>query len=162
MDFEDQRSFMKTLRQAWQKGIKAKDGANCPCCDRFGKVYSRSINRSIAQSLKWMYLFSKEHGAGVWADMREDAPQQSIRANEYTKLLSWNLAEKMPVEPGSSQKNSGMYRITQKGIDFVECRIMVPKNVFIYNNEVLGSSEEMTDFVSCLDEHFDYQELMTT
>lgn len=162
MNHEDQRSFMKSLRAAWQKGIKGKDGATCPCCERFGKVYTRSINRSIAQSLKWMYIFSKDHGVGVWADMREDAPQQSIRANEYTKLLSWRLAEKMSVEPGSSQKNTGMYRITQKGIDFVEGSVMVPKNVFIYNNEVLGVSEELIDFQSCLDEYFDYQELMRT
>lgn len=158
----NRESFLEDLRQDWQDGIKSKEGANCPCCGRFSKVYKRTINRSIAQSLRWMYQFAKDSGVDAWAYMREQAPQQSIRANEYTKLLSWGLAEKMPSEPNSKKKSTGMYRITQKGIDFVEHRVSVPKYVFINKNEVLYVSEELTDFTSCLGEYFDYQDLMNS
>jgi hypothetical protein len=162
MNIFDPQSFMKSLRQAWQNGIQSKDGANCPCCDRYGKVYKRNINKSIATTLKWFYIQSKVGDVNAWFDIRKDAPRESLESNEYAKLLYWQLIEKMPVDTSSKKKSSGTYRITRKGIDFVEGSITISKNVFIYNNEVLGVSEEMTDFVSCLEEYFDYQELMTS
>jgi hypothetical protein len=160
MNFDNEKSFMRGLRQAWNKAIRRKEGAICPCCDRFGKVYARSINNSMATTLRWMYDYAKIHGSDTWINMRTDSPIESVASCEYARLVWWHVIEKKPIDVVSKKKSTGIYRITKLGIDFIEGRALIPKNIFLHNDELLGESEEMTDFVSCLKDSFDYQKLM--
>jgi hypothetical protein len=153
---EEQRSLMKDIRQSWKTAIM-EDGATCPCCARFGRAYSRSINKSMALTLRWLYDYAKSHGLGVWADIQNDGTRVAHDSREHSRMAFWQLVEKKPID--RENKSGGFYRITQKGIDFVEGRIVVPKNLFIHNVELLGASEEMTNFESCLEERFSYHAL---
>jgi hypothetical protein len=47
---------MKTLEDAkadWLYAING-DGGYCPCCDRWGKIYPRQSNSSMARALIWL------------------------------------------------------------------------------------------------------------
>ena len=43
----------EALRDAWGRTI-ANDGGHCPVCDRWGKIYLRNINVTMAQGLMWL------------------------------------------------------------------------------------------------------------
>jgi len=55
-----------------------------------------------------------------------------------------------------------MWCITQKGRDFVEGRIQVPKYALIYNSKFLEHEGELVSFKGRLGEGFNYQELMAS
>ena len=38
--------------------LKAKEGMDCPCCDRYAQIYSRPINSTQARGLIFPYRFA--------------------------------------------------------------------------------------------------------
>ena len=46
----DKDELLEQLRAAWRSTIE-EDGGHCPCCDRWGKIYSRTLNKTMAKSL---------------------------------------------------------------------------------------------------------------
>jgi len=59
-----------------------------------------------------------------------------------------------------SKKFSGIWRATDKGRDFVNGTIRVPKKVYIYNDVVEAWSPESANIGECFGEFFDYQDAM--
>jgi hypothetical protein len=58
-------------RSAWKQTIKS-DGGHCPVCDRWGRVYSRRINKTMMKSLIWLHHSSPTDGP--WTDIPLTAP----------------------------------------------------------------------------------------
>lgn len=144
--------------------MKAKDDkmAVCPCCDRKVKLYKRPLNSSMAYGLILLRKFFKDNPDVEWIHAesyfksRKDAPS-SLRG-DFAKLRYWDLVE---LQSGaSSDARQGNYKILQKGIDFVEGRISVPRRVHLYNKSVVGFDEDETNINSALGDKFDYKELM--
>lgn len=131
--------------KAWLRD-RVDDGAECPCCTQFAKVYRRKLNAGMAKSLIRMY-----QAAGTdWQNITETIP---ARSREEGKLRYWGL-----VEPGTER---GIWRVTPKGELFVKNRIKVPRHVRIYDDRMLGfDGPEETDIVGALRSPFDYDELM--
>ena len=66
----------------------------------------------------------------------------------------------MPNTEDADKKNSGYWKITQKGIDFVNNKIQVPSHVHIYNGKVLGFADTTTNIIKSLGTKFSFYELM--
>ena len=79
------------LRKAWRHAIE-HDGGHCPVCDRWGKVYPRSINKSMAKSLIW--LCSSDSDADNWVNVPVTGPQWVVRTNQLPTLRWWDLVER--------------------------------------------------------------------
>lgn len=153
---------LEQLRAAWKSTIHG-DGGACPCCDRFGKVYARAINETMAKSLQWLYNKNNEKGLREWIDVPNSAGTEVLRTNQLSTLRWWGLVERMtppPDEKKNKTKHSGMWRITLKGMDFVEGRTTVPRQVFTYNADVVGFSEDITTYEQCKDRHFNLKQTM--
>lgn len=152
---------LSALREGWKATIHG-DGGDCPVCDRFCKVYDRTINQTMADALEWLYKAATAPGADLraWINMPLNAPKEILRSNQHTTLRWWSLIERMmPDETDKRKKHSGMWRITLKGMDFVEGRLSVPKRVYTYNGEPVGFSDEVVRFKDCTDS-FHYGEMM--
>ena len=136
-----------TLEEAqdWLRA-RVEDGARCPCCTQFAKVYRRKLNSGMAKSLIRMYQAA---GTG-WQNITETIP---ARSREEGKLRYWGL-----VEQGEER---GWWRVTPKGEQFVKNRIKVPRYVRIYDDRMLGYDDtEDTNIIDALSSPFDYDELM--
>jgi len=147
------------LRKAWRHTID-RDGGHCPVCDRWGKVYSRNINKSMAKSLIWLCT-AKADEAG-WVNVPVNGPQWVVRTNQLATLRWWNLVERRPKLDDDKKKHSGYWRVTQTGLDFVLKHTRVPKKVFTYKGEVEATSVETVFIEDCFKEFFDYQDVMNT
>ena len=143
-------------RSIWQHTIEEK-GGHCPVCERWGKVYSRAINSTMAHSLIW--LCSAPANEDGWVDVPNHAPRAVIRSNQLPTLAWWDLVERLE-NKDSKQKHSGMWRPTQKGFDFVHKGIQVPKTVYTYNNNVEAFGVVQIKIEDCFKEQFDYQQIM--
>jgi len=148
------RGFLTELRAIWQ-GVIGDEGGHCPCCDRWGKIYPRSLNETMARSLIWLAHHS---ATGDWVDVPKHAPRWLVRSNQLPTLRWWGLVERLETED-KTKKHSGLWRATQRGHLFAQNRLRVPKKVYTYNAKVEGFGEEQVAIKDCI-ESFDYSDVM--
>ena len=145
------------LRDAWGRTI-ANDGGHCPVCDRWGKVYLRNINVTMAQGLMWLCRQTGDEDG--WINVPVVGPQWLVRSNQLATLHWWNLVERKSKDETHKAKFSGIWRPTALGKNFTAGLVRVPKSVYTYNNMVMRHSTEEVLISECLKEVFDYDQVM--
>jgi hypothetical protein len=156
LEARPREEFLKNLRAKWQESIETH-GAHCPVCNRWGKIYARAINKTMAYSLIWLCSApADEHG---WVDVPNSNNMRVIRSNQLPTLRWWDLVERMATDD-TSVKHSGLWRVTELGKDFVHGRVTVPEKVYTYNAEVISNSDKRISIWQCFKIQFDYQEIM--
>mgnify|MGYP003113266639 CR=1 FL=1 len=168
---------MKTLEDAksdWLYAING-DGGHCPCCDRWGKIYPRHFNSSMARALIWLVGEGRKwtdvpntapnlsrrlpSQRRKWTDVPNTAPKWLTRTNQLPTVRWWGLAERQKSED-PAVKHSGMWCATQRGIDFAHGRISVPQKVYTYNAEVVRFGEKNIRIEQTFKTKFDYEQVM--
>lgn len=136
-----------------------KEGGLCPHCHQFVKRYKRKINSGMAITLINIYKFNKENKD--FFHVEDYGTKNNIKiSHDFSLLRFWNLIEKCNGEKDDGNKNIGFYKITPRGIDFVEKKINVKKSVFLFNDKFLGFSDEEINIKDALGSKFNYDELM--
>jgi hypothetical protein len=149
---------------------KTKKGARCPCCKQYVKIYKRALGAPMARWLiwlvrTWMHKFElpmlKFSNNSAWVDIRL-AP---VRGGDYAKLVHWGLIEhKLDVvekdNGAKDTKDSGYWRPTFAGIDFVKGALRVPSHVYLYDNLKLGQETREITIMEALGKKWSYEELM--
>ena len=144
---EDTKAF---LRANYEKGCR------CPACDQHVKLYKRPLGAGMARSL---ILISKgpKIGASGWVDIKSI----DVRGGDYAKLRYWGLLEQRP-NADPKTKDSGVWRVTQKGLKFINDQIRVPSHAHVYNDKVRAFSDVDVNIRQALGKAFDYSQLMST
>jgi hypothetical protein len=135
------------------------DGATCPCCDRFARRYRRGLTAGMAVVL--CRIVRRSVGKGTpWVNVTElkDPP----RGGDYAKARHWGLIEQAPPDPDDpTRRSSGVWRATNKGVDFALGRITVPRAYIEYDSTVLGFEQEHVSIQQALGNRFCYATLMS-
>lgn len=139
-------------KREWELTIIEK-GGDCPCCGRFGKVYPRAVNKTMAKSLIW--LAGNKVG---WVNVPELAPRWLVRSNQLASLRWWGLVERNDENLGD-QKHSGYWRATTRGRLFARNMVKIPKKVFTYAGVPTGFSDDHVS-ISDIIANFSYAEVM--
>lgn len=136
------------------------DGINCPCCDRWAQAYWRTINKTMARGLWWLYCKGLRDpianaGEVPFTDITK-GPAWLLRSNQLATLRWWGLVERMPSDD-SAKKHSGMWRVTAEGDKFVNRGTSVPRRVCTLFGDVIAVSD---DRITVMDirEDFNYAE----
>lgn len=138
------------LRANWEKGVQ------CPCCGQLVRRWKHSLNTSLARTLIEMHKIRVKENREFVHIMRE-----IHLTTMYGILAYWKLIE--PREhfiTDDHKKASGEWRLTEKGTDFVQMGVLLPKYVYIFNDKIDGFSEEQTNIKGCLGKKFNYEELI--
>ena len=147
---------LNQLRANWRLTIEG-DGGHCPCCDRWGKIYRRALNASMARALVWLV---QQPGRGDgWVHVPDNAPPWLLRSNQLGTLHLWGLVTSL-TEEKTKLASSGLWQATERGFQFAHNRLLVPKYAYVYNNEVVEFEGEDVNVVACLGEKYSYQSLM--
>lgn len=142
-------SAKEWLREHWE------DGADCPCCGRFVKLYKRKLNSNQAAALCVMYSWHRRNGWDAEFDTRHLLRAGHRLDADFAKLRFWGLIERT--------ERSRRYRITDKGRAFVEGNLSVTRHVYLYDDKPVGRANPdpaRTTIRDALGDHFDYDELM--
>ena len=131
-------------------------GVNCPCCNQFCKLYRRKLNSNMARFLISLFEAWYDQGQKGWVHYK----QLKFTGRDYPYLKMWNLAETPIVTPSGAKKMSGLWRPTERGIDFVLQRITVPSHVNHHRKNVFGFEDAQVSINAALGRHFNYGELM--
>lgn len=152
-----------TLAQvrAWMREQTKKGKPfNCLICKQRVKVYKRPLNASMAKVLIVLARHTKE---GEYVHLPTFLLRHGLQPTLYgdtTKLLHWGILDHHDGALDDGNPNAGMWRVSDKGRQFVRGEIAVPKYVRIYNKIVLGFSKEETDIKAALKNKHDYRSLM--
>lgn len=139
------------LRKNWKKGCV------CPACTRKVKVTRRKIYSAMSVTLIRIY---KETGKD-WIHVKDFLRSKRFyNTHEWTLFKYWNILEQKK-NNSTKKRTSGIWRITDKGEQFVLNKIRVPKHAFFFNGKNYGFAAEDTNIVETLDVEFDYQELIS-
>tara|TARA_R110002096_G_scaffold41647_1_gene112582 strand:- start:108 stop:608 length:501 start_codon:yes stop_codon:yes gene_type:complete len=148
-----QRKTLQEARADWRNAIEG-DGSHCPCCDRWGKIYPRHFNSSMARALLWLV------GEGDdWTDVPNTAPKWLTRTNQLPTVRWWGLIERQESDD-PTVKHSGMWRPTERGSNFAHGRTTIPRMVFTYNAKVIRFGEEKMRVEEAFKTNFDYMQVM--
>ena len=131
----------------------AEKGTICLCCQQHVKIYRRKLNSNMAEflcSLVRVFRTTQD-----WVPFKDC----KFTGRDYPYIAFWGLAETKP-NNDEAKKNSGLWRPTQKGIDFIGGRVSVPSHGYFYNTEVREWSKTPVYLRDVFDRHFDYSELM--
>jgi hypothetical protein len=145
------------LAQKWLRERAAGEGAKCPCCSQFTRVYRRGIGAPMAHGLIRAY-----RAAGLeWFHM----PTVLNRiAGDHAKLRYWGLIEEDEQAVANGGRTAGVWRVTELGERFVQCLESVPRYALIYDGRLLrlDKSQGYVTIRTALGTKFDYDELMGT
>lgn len=131
-----------------------KKGAHCPLCGQRAQMYHRKINSGMARSLIHMYRI-----AGPHPDRWIHVSQIGAKSREEGKLVHWGLLEEQKAV-GLHGGRAGYWRLTQKGLDFVQGKTTVHSHVFIYDGRFYGFDGSQVTIKDALGAKFDYNELL--
>lgn len=131
------------------------DLTHCPACGQSIQVHRRSITPPMLGSLRRLFEITQR--------AREAPPQDGLvltpagevwvhaalfssaskgqQDRDYSKLRYWGLIAPRPAAPG--EKVAGYWGITALGIRFLQGAARIPRNVFVFNNQVQSISPEV-------------------
>lgn len=163
---QPQPSSILTVKQA-REFLRARldEGASCPTCLQHVQVYRRQITSTMAYVLVLMYRYAEENGDlffNVPRYLRGLKDPNLPQGSDETKLKHWELIEAQSgVEGDDGNPRTGLYRITERGKQFVRGELRVPKYARIYNGKLLSlSKDETVSIREALGKRFRYSELM--
>jgi len=158
-------SYKPTLEVARKRLISSADagGAVCPCCGQFAKTYKRKLNSTMVASLIWL-AHEQLATSDKWVDVQRKAPRRVLASRQIGTVGHWGLCRNAVATAAAlhvqAAKCSGLWQITERGLEFVRGEIRVPRHVYLYANVVKGWGDESTDVREALGDHFNYAELM--
>lgn len=127
------------------------EGAHCPCCTQFAKVYKRSINSTMARCL-----------ITIWRAAPFDfvhVPSLPGDTHEVSQLAWWGLVEeelKVRLDGG----RAGWWRITEHGKRWLHGSATVPRYARIYDHRLLNLVGDPITAEDALGTKFDLRQLM--
>ena len=143
------QNFLESLKKGWK--------GECECCGRHSQVYKRSIHQAVALQLVKLYKLGGYDGLYVHASRL--IPEGQAGSGDLSKSKYFELLKEKPHEQGK-KKASGYWSLTPKGLAFVKREVMIPRHALVFDDIVLGYSEELIGIEECLGRGFNYTEMM--
>jgi predicted transcriptional regulator len=132
-----------------------EDGCICPACKQNVKLYPRMVGATQARALILLNQLSK---GNTWVHIREIVTRINVQG-DFAKMIYWGLIEEQQND-SEKKKNSGLWKITEKGVKFINNEITIAKYANVYNSQLLGFSEGHITIEDSLGKKFNYTELL--
>ena len=138
----------------------------CPCCDGRVKTYNRKLPQAdIPALVSLLKSTTDKKSAGalgdVWVHISD--LQGKSGGGDFAKFRFWGFIVAKPNEDDPSKKDSGLWRITPIGEDFLTNGLEVPMKMILRKNVVLGAGIEQVNFKKANYEcYFHFGELMAS
>jgi hypothetical protein len=130
-------------------------GAECPLCHQFSKVYRRTITSAMARALALIW-----HEGGWGKHLYVHVPSiDPARGGDVAKLENWGLIEEERIARPDGGR-AGYWRITNKGEEWLNGKVSVPKYARLYDGKLLSLTGPSWDVFQALGKRFDYRDLM--
>lgn len=131
---------------------------DCPCCGRYAQIYKRRLYDTAVRMLIMLYKLGADQDYVHYSLAVMNFSHGHI--GDFNKAKYWDLIRQKPYE--SFEKSAaGSWKLTQEGIDFIQGRASIPEFAYIFDDRVLGFSENRVNVREALGKKFNYEELMS-
>ena len=142
------------LRDNWKKGCE------CLACGQRVQLYNRPLTSSMVYGL-WLVRNTVNVGDGYFhaENLFKNFTCPSSVRGDFPKLRFWGFIEQKVPNTSEVSTSNGLYKITDKGLEFLKGNMLVPASVLIYNNKFIGFGTKEIDFKGALNKKFNINEL---
>ena len=158
-----EQQMIQNLKTEVMAKAKEPNGCRCPVCSQRVKIYQRKLSSIMAKALVVFYKVDEQDDCSGWLHVHGDKRMfdATAGAGDYGKLRFWAYAEPEYTYKGTNRAKTGRWRITEEGKKFVRGLISAPKYVYVYNNRMVGKSDdERIRIDQALGEQFSLSEIM--
>ncbi len=153
---------METIKEAQEYlNANAMKGCDCPVCEQRVQFYKLKIHSSMARSLVYLYKLAAQDPNRFY-HISQFNHQTGAGDTGISKIRHWGCCQQQWNED-KTKRRSGMWKITDTGIAFVENRLALPKYRLFYNQDSFdyeGDDQHKIFIVDAFKDPFDYSELM--
>lgn len=142
--------------RSWLASQIQDKGADCPCCGKWARIYGRHLNSAMARGLIW--LTQRSGPEREWVDIQQ-GPSWLLRTKQLPTTRHWGLIEQK-INDDSTKRDSGIWRPTLKGVEFVHGRWRIQSPAMIFDTRTIGYGDRSLTIVEALGIKFNYEELM--
>lgn len=131
---------------------------SCPCCGRYAQIYKRKISHSMVLSMAKCYCIQRQED-NDFIQFKRFTPGA---ANGFHDLKYFGLIEAKMHDKDNEQnkRTSGYWRVTTRGINFLQGILSIEKYAYIFDDTLLRVSDKCVTVHECLETGFNYKELM--
>lgn len=162
-------SAVQKLRNEVAQGRKT--GCTCPICGHYAKEYERHITTAMVKTLWIVKQWFEKNDPGLdkkWLQVENYVAELPLKirplhrgaSSNFSLLKHWGFIVQRPGVRADGSNRIGYWRITQKGIEFLNDKMKVPKFAVIYNNKLIRFSDDPVSVRDCMTKKFSYAELM--
>jgi len=134
-----------------------RKGTTCPCCGTNQKLYVIALTKAMVKGLLHLVndfkLNEEFHLTDYFFELKHPEIKSAADASIY-KLVLWGLIEDSPTN------TKGYYVYTQKTLDFLNGKLMLPATISTYNNVIVEESRDLVTLKGALKKDFSYAQLM--
>jgi hypothetical protein len=139
-----------------RQGRWTREGVHCETCGQYCKVYPRRVHKAMAVALIRLY-----RAGGTTAQYKPTVVAGlGSAARDECVLKHYGLLVQAAPPPEAKGRKDSWWRVTEKGADFIERRIRVPKYALLFNDICLDFSSESISIDEALGNPFDLAELL--
>lgn len=136
-------------------------GIDCPCCGARCRQYRRHLYSTVAAELIALYKITHVEGqeSAHVSELMRAVPHRG-GGGDMAHARWWGLCSATDTQHVSERPRTGYWKITTKGVLFVQGKIRVPAYAVLYRGGCLGLGGPKVSIKDVLDTQFDYAELM--
>lgn len=140
-----------------------KEGTHCPLCKQKVQMYSKMIDSNMVKYLIVLYKLTAKKTNREYFHTETDLKVTQKVGGSFAKLRWWGLIEQKEKDTDyTTSRTSGLWKITDKGKQYVRGEIKLPKYVKLYNQKFYGTEGDDIDIRHSLNAKFNYIELMNS
>ena len=124
--------------------VAKPDDFICKLCGAKTGIYRRKLHFRLCQALAQLYR------DGGWLHYSELEAYTGGRGDSPSKMDPWEITQ--------YSCDTRKFHITEKGVDFVDGKILVRKYAMVIRDELQGWAGPELNFIQCAGERFDYEE----
>jgi len=136
------------------------EGSHCPVCSRKVRLNRKALDAKMCYFLIRLYHLSHADTTKFFHVERDIQVSMGV-GGSWAKLRYWGLIEAQPKEKHVKQSNiSGMWRITVRGVGYVQMEGAVEKYINLYNRQFYNYAGRKINIKEALGDTYKYDELM--
>jgi len=132
------------------------DGARCPCCEQYARVYRRKLNATMIRALVALY---RAGGTERYVHGPTVLRGTNVFGGEVGKLALFGLVAEETARREDGGR-SGWWLVTREGEEFLHRRRVVRKYATVYDGRRLGWAGDDVTVDDALGTKFRLDELM--
>lgn len=145
----------------WDQVRVRTAGERCGHCNRLLKIYHRRLTSLSVAGMVRLFKLTKIRPDETYHHVRDLGVSKN--GGEFAQSRWWGFCEEAPKEKDKDTRTSGMWRLTEFGIQFLKLQVDVPLCAVIrWNSTHIGFSGELIDARAALQHKnkFSYEDLM--